>query len=343
MKGQVGLSMNYIFVLMASLAFLIMFFFLIKGCTEDGTTRVEALGTAAATSRLQSLVFQGDTTANLSLQPSLVTCPGGTLTLRTDRASNSIDRTPVFLPPEISGMTTVRTQEVLLGAETESPIPIGSVLYALDSNTYYLLVQDSQGNIQDVKKHLPQTQNVKIISSLNLNDPERLRVPKSADTLVIAHVGSEVNLANRAIPDAPERVLGVRLEPQTADVGIVTFYERDGEVLVQTKQEKYFTDYLGAGAVVTGTPENYVCGREAFGFRMRTLTQIYEQRGSYIKAQPGLPLYCRDAYNVALDSIFVPAHSATNVEDYMTSLFSNSNLLVRQQLTLLDSSCPVIA
>lgn len=330
-KAQFGISFQWIYVVLAGGAFLIMFLFLVRGCSQQSEQQIQGAGVVSAARQLDAMTWQGKTRRNITVQPAETVC-SGTLTLQADDASATLDHVPAFLSPELSGALLVETVPVELGAESASPLSLGSALYGFDSSTYYLVVRDPLGRQRDIIALLPE-RNVRVIEPGDVSLPDRLRLPETARTGIIVTT-SGVDLRNAILPDEPARYLGIAVQPQAAVGGIVRYYGREGASLDESDVVAYDGQDMLRGALAAAQEETYECAKDNFIRRARYLTLIYQNRTQELLGKSSCDAVLQRAHDDLADI------NGKEDDAYLASLFSSR--LVMHQVSLLDRGCPVI-
>lgn len=324
-RGQLESPFQWVFVILAGGAFLVFFFILLRGCTQQGEERIQGLSLQAASMRLQSAAWNPDSTTRLSIPESTASCPAGILTLHTDDSQVSLERTPAFLPPLLTGGISAFTRRVSLGSE----IPIGNVLYGLDDGTYYLVVVDSRGGYPLLENL--EHENIIRVRLDDLDDPDLLaeEVPGGAKTVIIVTDENPGYIRNAAVGGMPEDVLVLGV----AVTDSVNFYRRSGAEMEAVSRLPLEHELLGLGAVISGEPMLYRCARGAFELRALRLAALYKDRAEDLSADIS-SASCAVTYERAVELLGT---------DDLGQLFDKGEQLASFQNSLLQRSCPVIA
>lgn len=306
-RGQLEISFQWIYVLIAGGSFLVLFFFIIKGCSDSGTAAASASSLKTAATALTGIAWQTGTRMNMTMPEAEVICPAGSLSLSNGENVVSMDRLPAFLPPSVGGRTRIITSEVTLARSQIPAIPLGSVLYGIDENTRYLLVTDGSGprgaaaaamatRIGALLSH----PNVRVGTSSEL---AALQLPRTTKTIIVARFDGEAS--SSALSSLP--VLS-SIPPNTKVYGLVmnqnaqtvTFSSWDGAMYTTANVagsvggvSVYYGDALAAGAIVAGKRSTFDCGKTALVDRMRRLTGIYESRAATLKSDLDVSVECR--------------------------------------------------
>lgn len=318
-RGQLESAFQWIFVVLAGGAFLVFFFVLLRGCTQQGEERVQGLSLQAASEFLESQAWQEESTTRVTLPSASVYCPAGTVTLSTERAQAGLSGLPGFISPSIGGRSTVLTKPVRLHDE----LPIGNVIYVMDGSTYYLVIVDSRGGYGLLEE--TGAENIVRVPLDDIRDPDRLaaRVPRSARTVILVTDKNAGYISNADVSgiDADTSVLGVHAADSAS------FYERRDGAMRPVARLPAVHELLALGAAVSGDPALYRCGHAHFTARAERLAQVYSERAAELAQEAPR---CAD--------LLLEAEQRLGGE-----LFSEGRRLASLQSSLLQRSCPVIA
>lgn len=321
MKGQLDISFQWIYVIMAGGAFLILFLLIFKACTQGEERRSDAVTVRTAATMLSAAAWEPESLRNLTVEAD-VSCVGGVLTLSRGEVYSQIERTPVFLPPRLDGRISTMVVPITHEADGTPAIAYGNVLYVIDENTHYYVFDGISVPGRNV--HEIAATGAQALTALE-NEP----VPEGAAAIVI--VSRETDLTSVRLPDTRAAAYGVNV-----DAGIVRFYGRSGNALALRNTTTYQGDELMAGAIISGSAETYTCSKRNFAQRVRGITNIYAERATMLLAS-GQPAACNNELGVALQ-----VWPAGLDDDTLLSRIRDPRLLTAQR-TLHELDCPVIA
>jgi hypothetical protein len=328
MKGQLEVSFQWVYVLIAGGAFLLMFFFVFKSCTESGDERAQGMSVRATANAISLAAWQ-EGSVNFTFAAD-VSCVGDVLTLQAleGTARSQLDQVPAFLPPRLAGKSNVVTREVALTQTGVPSIRLGNVVYALDERTRYYVQRSHETRLKHVLGNSP--------SIIYVDSFSNLQVPGGVETVVL--VGD--NLPAVTLPQTKAKVYGVTLsEPQAI------FYTASNDRLGSPKVELYTGDYMMVGAVVAARPQTYRCAKENFARRTGAVLGIYHTRNENLAIDfQNIPdprtQVCIEPLMRANLLIFnlIDGRSA-RLDDLSTA----TTPLMTHQRTLQGLGCPVIA
>lgn len=345
--GQTESSFQWIFVLVAGIALLLLLLGFARSCTQTGETSLRQGDAQAAASRLASVAWDGNARQDLSLPDAAVDCRAGTISLEMEDASATLDRAPTYLPPTLGGDAQAVTRSIALGDGTPAPFPLGGVAFVLDERTVYLLVDDSAGVGSRMWDTLPQSDQLVRITVADLERPIVLAeaVPGSPRTIIIAYVSSTAILSNVDTTRfaAGTDVRGVALQPKNQHGGVATFYTSDGTHLVLGGAVPYAHETMGVGMVIAGDREVAWCATAAFAMRARTLVRIAADRAESLSTRvldPACATTLTEA-SVMLDAMAQQPSDA----GFLDRLFASERDILTIQNVLLSrpGSCPGVA
>jgi len=344
-RGQTESSFQWIFVLVAGIALLLLLLGFARSCTTAGDAAVRQGDAQAAASRLSSVAWEGNAKQEISLPDATIACRAGTISVEMEAARATLDRVPIYLPPTVGGDATVVTRAIALGERTPAPFPLGGVAFVLDDRTVYFLVDDAAGAGTALWDTLPSSPSLVRITVADLNRASTLDIPGSPRTMVFAIVGEEASLANVDISGLPGgvEVRGVALKPDSSTGGRATFYTSDGETLVAgTSIIPYAHETMALGMVIAADREVAWCATTAFALRARMLVRIAEMRATMLSSHQDT--VCGATLGEAatlLRGMRTPPGDAA----FLSGLFASERAILVLQNTLLSrpGSCPGVA
>lgn len=246
MKGQLELSYQWIFVLLAGGTFLIMFFLLFKSCSQQGDERTQASTIKAQAAIINAAAWQtGERNRSFDASAS---CTGGTLTIAKGGASALIT-VPAFLSPQLTRSLIV-TREISLSAPGTPELPFGNAVYVIDQTTHYYMLKDAAERYRMIAALVP-------VNVVERNDP----LPGDAV------VGSFDPL------DGRQGRYGVSFGADD-----ITFYVNDGDGLRPFKTVAAQGEFLQAGALIAANPETFSCTKGQLVKRASYLQSLYSDR-----------------------------------------------------------------
>jgi hypothetical protein len=313
MKGQLEISFQWIYVVIAGGAFLLIFFLVFKGCVEAGEQQAQVSNVRTAANAIGTQSWQ-EGARNITLNAD-VSCVGGVLTLRSNDAASQLEQVPAFLSPLLHGQSLLITEEVNLEQYGTPSIRLGNVLYGIDRNTRYYIVRDAGNRHERLAEHVA-APNIKTVDSFaSITD-----VPSTTNGVVI--VAWSAPPPTLQVPDVPVYVLWVRSDTE------IEFRTYDGGYTI-AGTSSYGGDYMLAGAMVSGRKSSYDCSKQNFYKRTRDVLDVYARRNQAIL--PQVPESCRQQLQQA-DPL---------LRGDIEALFSSN--IMRIQAALNSMSCPVVA
>jgi hypothetical protein len=247
MKGQLEVSFQWVYVLLAGGAFLVMFFFIFRACTTQGEDRIQTSALTAQTQALNAVVWQtGEKNMTLDAIP---VCAEGTLMLTKDDKSLQLNA-PAFVSPKI-GKSTAVTKEVALHASGIPALPFGNVVYVIDQSTPYYIIVDADQQYKEITTLLPQVKTLAAESVVPAN----------------AIVASYESLSGK----------GGKYGVTFTDEEII-FYAKSSNGLQEVRRLTGAGVFLRAGALITATPETYSCAKDQAAKRAGYLQALYSER-----------------------------------------------------------------
>lgn len=359
-RGQLEISFQWIYVLIAGGAFLVFFFFIIKGCSDSGTAAASAGSLKTAATALTGIAWQTGTRMNMTMPEAEIICPAGSLSISNGDNVASMDRLPAFISPSVGGRTRIITNEVTLARSQIPAIPLGSALYGIDENTRYLLVTDGVGpggaaaaamatRIGALLSH----PNVRVGKSADLAASQ---LPRTTKTIIVAKFDGGLSSSLPVLSSIPStaKVYGVVINQATQTI---EFSSWDGTTYTISAVagsvggvSSYYGDALAAGAIVAGKRSTFDCGKTALVDRMRRLTGIYESRALTLKNDLDVSVECRAKIGEGYDALR-SLNAKTDADIYLEALLDNRGppgsalgaLLLDTQDGLYVMNCPVIA
>ncbi len=290
-SGQTETSFQWVFVLIGGVALLALLLGFANSCADRGQEEFRTIGVRGAVSTVSSAAWSGDSVRNTTLPDAVITCRAGALAFETEGEPQYLDRSPVFLPPAVGGRARIVTRSIALSSGTPAQFPVGGVAYALDARSAYLIIQDRAGKGAALMDDLPRDPT---LVSVPIDDTARADtlarwVPGSPRTVVIAVVGSDVDLARvdaSAISDTID-VRGVALQPQSRHGGIATIYRREPAtgMLVATGTMPYAHERLGLGVLISADRDAARCATDAFADRARVIVRVAQERAFSLSSE----------------------------------------------------------
>jgi hypothetical protein len=247
MKGQLEVSFQWVYVLLAGGAFLVMFFFIFRACTTQGEDRIQTSALTVQTQSLNAIVWRAGE-KNITLD-SIPVCAGGTLTLTKDGKSLQLNA-PAFLSPKL-GKSTAVTKEVALQASGTPALPFGNVVYVMDQSTPYYVIMDANQQYKEITTLLPQ---VKTLTAESV-------IPANA---IVASYGSLNGKGGK---------YGVAFTDDE-----IIFYAKGSSGLQEVRRLSGAGAFLRAGALIAATPELYSCAKDQAAKRASYLQALYSER-----------------------------------------------------------------
>ena len=334
MKGQLEISFQWIFVLIAGGTFLFLFIFALRSCTQSGDTRLQTTSVARAASIIGGAVWYPQVNTTVQMPDVTASCPADTITLSTTSANpvrSPLDQVPAFLPSRMKGTLRIVTKDVLVPASP--PIRLGSVLYAIDDHTYYFLISDGQNNQNRIVSVLGTGSNIKVTTLANLA-AQLATVPATGDSVVVVGFAPW--------PPQPFPAAGsvaVHWVQFNDTLKKVTFRDRQPDgTLSGGGNDDFVGDFLVTGAVVTGNLPLYRCAKANLVTRIRYLLTIMGGRADALKAQSASCAAHLEDARVILNTL-----NATTTTDssMLQGLLTRGPLSMKQQ-SLYENACPVI-
>jgi hypothetical protein len=332
----------------------LLFFLIIRGCMSTNELQTDAGSLKAASLAFGGLAWQTQTITNLTMPAAKVSCPATAVSLISDKGAVSMDRIPVFLPPEVGGRLRVVIKEITLSRTNTPAVPLGSALYGIDDNTYYYLLSDSGASAAGRVSAILNSPNVRTRQSGQLSLE---RLPRTAKSIVLVRFDDLPFPTGISWP-AGAKVYGVRLKVPSGGIGVVTFLELHSNTWDQAGPlREYAGDYLMAGAVVAAQSGTYECAKNALAVRMRYLTRIYQLRSQHLFGLGPVELSnsCKDIHGQIAGRVPGPGNltpinnvSLTPDDVYLQSLLGMQSTsvgprLLEAQDNLYIMGCPVIA
>ena len=311
MKGQLEVSFQWIYVVLAGGAFLLMFFFVFKGCTDANEQQISTGSVRSAATAISSAVWQ-EAQRNITLDAD-VACVGEVLTLRTDSASTQLEQAPAFLSPALKGEVFLLTREVNIRQQGTPSIRLGNVVYGIDANTHYYVIKDQSRRYEDVLEL--SVRNIRLAEQV-----QNIKVPSTANALVI------ISWSQPQIPQAPNiPVYAVWVKSPTQ----VEFLKVEDGRLVSKGVSNYENQEMLLGAVIAAQYSTYECGKRNFFGRAQQVIDIYNMRVDDLRGE--VDESCRPTLQQASSIL------SGSVSSIMTSS------IMSQQATLNGLGCPVVA
>lgn len=347
--GQTETSFQWVFVLIGGVALLALLLGFANSCADRGQEEFRTIGVRDAVSLVSSAAWSGDSVRNTTLPDAVITCRAGTLAFETEGEPQYLDRSPAFLPPTIGDRARVVTRAIALSPGTPAEFPVGGVAYVLDARTAYLVIQDRAGKGATLVEDLPIDPS---IISVPIDDTARADtlarwVPGSPRTVVIAIVGSDVDLARidaSGISDTIE-VRAVALRPQSRHGGVATFYRRDATsgTLSPTGTLPYAHERLGLGVLVSADRDAARCATDAFADRARVIVRIAQERASSLSGDTA-DIVCGATLADAADLLDAIGEKSGSGQ-FLGALLDGEEELFRLQSTLLSrpGTCPGVS
>lgn len=320
-RGEVQGVFQWIFVIIGGVAMLGMLLFFMRGCAESGERQMQDIGIQGAATRISSMVWQGNTNRNITVQPSEVACEEGNLLLRTERASADLLGLPVFLSPHLSGRLYVKTQRFSFGRD----INMGSVLWGADEHTWYVIVK--AGGYRSLT--IPEG-----TKTLFINPGDPIELPSTARSAIIITMTDAVDLRNIDLSGL-DRVGDVRGVSITDSAG---FYRRYSGSLEEVARMPAENNILKTGAAIAGDAGNYRCARESLEQRAMFLASLQEERTQMILLDSALDERCEQPLSLAKDAL-----ASVNEKGTLAELMRKEQTISSAQLALMGLGCPVIS
>lgn len=311
-RGQLEGMFQWIFVLIAGSALLLLLLFGARSCSQAGEARLEGIGVQNSAARISSLAWQGGTKANLSVQPAQVTCRQGALMLESERAQAGLEKIPAFLSPEISGTLFVRTEELRLAERNSAPISIGTLLLGTSENVWYYLV--------DANVELPEgTRTMRIPVSDLPRLPAQPATARRVVVLTRAIDPRNLDASSITVPAQAVQLLEGRARFFALDTGFSPIAEHPtGSAAFES------------AAAIAGNAEPYACARRNVEERAMTIVQLSLMR-------------IDDLDRAACAGALGQARTLLAGIDSLESLYLQERAIAQAQARLLGGSCPVIA
>jgi len=290
--GQTETSFQWVFVLIAGIALLLLFLMLVRGVSRTGEEQATAGDLRAAASLMASLAWEGSSVRNVTLPEARVACRAGALTLEAGTATVGVDSAPIYLPPTVGGRARIVTRDLALGDGTPAPFPFGGVAYALDARTAYLIVEDQRGLGDSLIRDLPDA-NIARVQVDDLDRPGALAgaVQGTPRTIVLVIVGTDADLARANISGLPATadVRGVALQPRSERGGVATFFARDAGRLAPVGGAPYAHDRIGVGMVIAADRDAAWCATDVAAERARAIVAIAAVRAGELSPEVADP------------------------------------------------------
>jgi hypothetical protein len=317
-KGQLETSYQWIFVLLAGGAFLLMFGFGIRGCAQTGELAAQSGDLRYVARTLSLTAWQPNTYVNISFPETRVSCQG-TIILSTaddNPVRQNLDGVPAFLSTELEGPTRIVTSEILFS--TTPKISTGTVLYGLDEDTTYIIVKS--GTLGQ-----------------ELSGKNVLFVDSTGVAAAVAKVDGPVIVASTAVPDssvltASSSVTWVQIDPV---LNTVKFSKQQSTGFGVAQQSAYFGSAMLSGALVAGEKSLYECGKKNAIARTRVVLRVAQERAEKLSRTPGT---CGPLLLDVSNKLKV---LETNIDDDL--FMKDANTILQQQRVLYERGCAVIA
>jgi hypothetical protein len=348
-RGQTESSFQWVFVLVAGIALLLMLLGFMRSCSQSAQQEGASGDLRSAASRLSSVAWQGASQQNVTLPDADVVCRAGVITLETGSAQTGLDRAPIYLPPAVGGRAQVVTRDLVVGAGTPAPFPVGGVAYALDEKSMYLVVQDSAGASESLLRDLPASPLIARVGLRDLTDAQALAnaVKGSPRTIVLVISGSEADLANADVSAISSLVdvRGVALQQRTLHGGIASFYKRDAVSgkLSLAGSAPYAHKRIAVGMVVSADRELSRCATDAIADRARTIVAINAFRADALVSETRDPV-CGQLLEQGAE-LLMPIALQEGTAPLLDALFSAERDIVALQGSMLTrpGECPGVA
>jgi hypothetical protein len=323
MKAQVEASFQWIYVILAGGAMLVMFFFVLRSCTQTGGEQVSSSVLRSTGTVLSSSVWQEQTERNVTMPELSVICTAGTLTLSQGDAAFGLDNAPMFLSPELDGRTRLASKDLYLA--TTPTLRYGSVLYAISQQTQYYIFKDPALRHEKIAAVLGRSANVRYIDNVN-------QILATEDPIVIVRFDS---LSDQAA--AAQRTSG-KAYWLTITATELQFYEKQASAFVPTGKAPVVGDLFTAGAAVSGRFSLYRCSRANIAGRMQKATAVYAERSTKLSSDSADA--CKPKQAAAASELVTM--QALDPDAYIARALS-STVLSDAQRYLYENRCPVIA
>jgi len=351
LKGQLEISFNWIFILIAGAAILFFFITIITKEKNDTQTQID-LRVAQNLEKVLSVIRQN--TASVQVLDAFNSdaefrCEGNdySLGLGDGSTSSTLESDIIFAPQSIGdGAKLIAwTQNI------DMPYTVASGLYLSDERVMYIFLYDGLQSTVDLYNGFPEQFTKKL---LYLDDPNPtpgqslLRDYTDAGFKKYVVVGRKDFLYTSIIdPSVRKKASVVIFDPDGGvDQGTVGFYEnpsgRSNEQPDAT--EVYVSREMLYGAIISGNDELYKCSQDKVMEKFRIVSQVVNYTLQELKDEYEIWQPCRVYYN----DIFTVEEIGKMIE-YSKDIGNNLQLFVdsRDKIEdynreILSTSCPLI-
>jgi len=352
-KGQIEISFNWIFILLAGGAILLFFTFVIIKSTNSSQQENQA----ALTKKMDSLL------ASIETNPSTIKDVGYIATrlsfscnaeihefyAESSSVRSQLESELIYSPEQI-GNSHIIAWTIPLNA----PYKVSNILLLSDEKTLYVFSNNVKEDLilkfpTQFSKTIKANEQIDSISDTGY-EKYVVVIPQSVNTDSLSFAPSlrkKGKLTVVKIPDKGEIVM----QPRNATKGVVEYYEyENGEVsnskLKKIGESSFVTLPLLYGAIISANPSLYNCSTSKVLKRIRSADnlnkiRLEDLRGKYVSDPSS---YCSVLYLKAINSITSKISALDNF--YQASgrenFSQNYNDLVTTNDQLLVSNCPTI-
>lgn len=269
-KGQLQISFNWIFVLIAGAVILLFF---VTTITKEKDASQTQLAQKASTrlDAIFSVIQQNQNSIQIHDAPNYemdfhCTEEGHYYSIKDSSTKNYLENDVIFAPETIG-----RAKLVTWTKTFTAPFPVTSTLFLTDEKNQYIFLTDSP-EIKKIYNDFPDK-----FSKINKTSTDPITDEGFRKYIIITDSAATLNLPND-VKSKTQKIIEINEGPEGVySEGTIKFYNPSGS---SSTDEKYVGQELLMGAIVSGDPDLYSCALN----KILKKTEIVSQQ-NYLRTQ----------------------------------------------------------
>lgn len=332
-KKAFEVQFNWIFVLIAGAAILVLVSFIIFKQKSISESSSSTIALRSMESVISSASASTDTASVITVPDFSIEAGCGRISL--GKASKQYPRLILFSPSSIKGNKII-AQTLSFNA----PYKSSNLLFITSQRARYILVGDSV-LMKSINNSLPSGMAKENITTY---DPSKIRDMNNYNVRIIFEDANVPPNTPFRMPDGDMTALKIT---GNLDKGRIDFYENRGTSFISKGASHYIGKAALIAAVYSDSKENYECSmRNAFA-RHESVSRVYANRLSNLNNMIALSSECKNIYLNSIPILISLQQYSTELsksisEPYANDLASGSGMLKIQNKEAQKFSCPTI-
>ena len=324
-KGQLEVSFNWIFILIAGAGMMFFFFNVIGAQTEQSeraisstvANRMQSVFTA-----LQSNIDSDQIQNQLNFEMQFFCrADGHSYTVNEGVNTYYLEHQLVFTPSEIG-----RARFVSSTRKLASPYDVASILFVSDERNHYVFY-GSAPHIQTLYDSFSEVFSKERVLSGTF-------APGGHRQYIVVHSGQRPDTSSEEFRGVDVRFVRIESLREQGTINFGTRADTTGT------NKNYLSRQMITGAIITGDPDLYSCTKDKILSQMKVMNNLMITRTDEVLANPNIRSNCRAELSFGRN--ILKSMSEELEDSSFESYITNSNNLVQRNTALRRASCPLI-